>query len=189
MENYRLFKKIALIILGFVTFAVLLVLGLACTKPDTMKVERSISISQAPEKIVPLVDNFHNWLKWSPWENIDPQMKRSFSGSESGKGAIYNWDGNDDAGAGRMEILDSSPSAVAIRLDFSRPFEGHYQTSFSLEPNGAATKLSWIMTGPNTFLSKIIQVLLDMDQMIGGQYEKGLSKLKQLAEALSSPQQ
>ena len=181
-----MFKKIAILIAGFITLSVLLVLGLAFSKSDTMKVERSITINQTPEKIVSLVDNFHNWLKWSPWENIDPKMKRTFSGPESGKGAVYNWEGNDDAGSGRMEVLDSSASAVPIRLDFSKPFEGHYETRFTLEPSGTATKVSWTMTGPNTFMSKVIQVLLDMDKMIGGEYEKGLAKLKQVAESSNS---
>lgn len=176
-------KKIAIIFVSIILLGLGLLFGIACTKPDTLVVERSISIKKSPEDILPLIDNFHNWQRWSPWEDVDPNLHRTFSGPDEGKGATYSWEGNNEAGSGRMEVEAASPSSVSIKLDFLKPFEGHYKTEFLLEPSSETTKVGWRMTGRNEFLSKVIQVFMDMDQMIGGQYEKGLARLKQLAEA------
>ena len=174
-----MFKKI-LIALAVIVAGVL---GLATTKPDSFSVQRSISIKAAPDKIYPLVSDFHRWADWSPWEALDPAMQRSHSGAPSGPGAVYSWDGNQAVGAGRMEVMAAQPPAkVTIKLDYIRPFEGHNSTHFSVVPQGDASLVTWVMTGPTPFVSKLMQVFVSMDKLIGKDFEAGLAKLKQVAE-------
>ncbi|MBK8336403.1 MAG: SRPBCC family protein [Sterolibacteriaceae bacterium] len=174
-----MFKKIALAAVVLVA-AVLL---FAATRPDSIRVQRSTSIKAAPEKIFPLIADFHAWSAWSPWEKLDPAMKRTHSGAPSGKGAAYAWDGNNDVGAGRMEIAEVvPPSRITIKLDFSRPMEGHNTAEFTLVPKGDASEVTWTMVGPSPYLSKLIGLFLDMDKMIGKDFEAGLANLKALAE-------
>ena len=171
------------IILIVVAVLILGVLGLAMTKADTFTVQRSASIKAPPEKIFAALDDFHRWPDWSPWEKLDPGMKRTQSGAASGKGAVYAWEGNSKVGAGRMEILESTPaSRVAIQLDFIKPFEGHNTATFTLQPQGDATNVNWTMTGPTPFVSKLMQVFVSMDSMIGKDFESGLANLKALSE-------
>jgi len=128
-----MFKKIALVIVVLV--AALLVY--AATRPDALHVQRAASIKAPPEKIFPLINDFHSWSSWSPYEKLDPAMKRAYSGATNGRGAVYEWDGNSQVGQGRMEITDAShPSRVTIKLDFIRPFEGHNTAEFALVPQG-----------------------------------------------------
>ena len=135
---------------------------------DTFRVERKVSIKAPPEKIYALIEDLHAWGAWSPYEKKDPAMQRTFSGAASGKGAIYEWDGNKNVGKGRMEITDTSPpSKIVIKLDFIRPFEGHNIAEFTLEPQGDATNVTWAMHGPAPFISKLMQVFINMDAMIG----------------------
>ena len=165
--------------------AILIVLGLASTKPATFSVRRS-TVMQAPaEAVFPLINNFHQWAKWSPWENKDPAMKRDYSGAESGNGAVYAWDGNKNVGSGRMEILDASPpSKITIKLDFFKPFEGHNTAEFTFvrQRDASATNVIWVMQGPSSFMSKVMQVFMDLDKMIGKDFEAGLANLKTLTE-------
>lgn len=162
---------------------VALVLGLAATKPDTFQVRRSASIQAAPEKVVGLIDDFHQWGSWSPWEKLDPGMKKTYSGANAGKGAAYAWEGNSKVGAGRMEILDASASKVTIQLDFLKPFETHNVAEFTVEPQGGATQVNWVMRGPSPFMSKVMQVFVSMDGMIGKDFETGLGNMKSVAES------
>ena len=166
-----------------VVLLVAAVLLFAATKPDTFRVERSTSIKAPPEKIFALINDFHRWDTWSPWEKKDPGMKRAHSGAASGKGAVYEWDGNNEVGKGRMEITEASaPSKIVIKLDFIKPLEGHNVAEFRLEPQGAMTNLTWSMDGPAPYTSKLIRVFLDMNKMIGDDFEAGLANLKALAE-------
>lgn len=166
-----------------VLVSVLAVLALAATKPDTFQVQRSISIQAPPEKIYPLIHDFHRWAEWSPWEALDAAMQRTHSGAPSGTGAVYTWDGNKAVGAGRMEVLGTEPpSRVKIKLDFLRPFEGHNTTDFTLVPQGGATRVTWTMQGPTPFVSKLMQVFVSMDSLIGKDFEAGLAKMKAVAE-------
>ncbi len=169
-----------------IAIAVGIVLILASTKADTFSVQRSVTVKAPAEKIFPLISNFHQWANWSPWENKDPVMKRTYSGPESGKGAVYAWDGNKNVGSGRMEILDaSSPSKIVIKLDFFKPFEGHNTAEFSMRPQsepGPATNITWLMHGPAPFMHRLMQVFMDFDKMIGKDFEAGLANLKRLAE-------
>jgi hypothetical protein len=159
------------------------ILVFAATKPDTFRVERATSIKAPPDKIFALIDDFHRWGSWSPWEKLDPAMKRTFGGPPSGKGAVYQWEGNDKVGAGRMEIKESSPSSkVSIGLDFVKPFEAHNIALFTLEPKGDSTNVTWAMYGPAPFISKVMQVFVSMDSMVGKDFETGLANLKAVAE-------
>jgi len=159
------------------------ILGFAATKPNTLHVERAISVKAPPEKIYPMIEDFHRWNSWSPYEKKDLAMKRTFGGSPSGKGAVYEWNGNRNVGSGRMEIADTVPaSKVSIKLDFLAPFEGHNVADFTLEPKGDSTFVKWAMHGPNSFMGKLMSVFINMDDMIGKDFESGLANMKTLAE-------
>lgn len=174
-----MFKIIAIAI-------VVLIAGLlayAATRPDTFRVERTVSIQAPPEKIFPLINDFHSWGSWSPYEKLDPTMKKTYSGAESGQGAVYEWAGNNKAGSGRMEIVETMPpSQVQIKLDFSKPFEAHNTTEFTLEPQGNATNVTWAMHGPSPFMTKVMSIFMSMDSLVGKDFETGLANLKALAE-------
>jgi hypothetical protein len=159
------------------------VLILAATKPDTFRVQRAASIKAPPEKIFALINDFNRWGAWSPWEKKDPAMKRTFGATTSGKGAVYAWEGNKDVGQGRMEIAESlPPSKVALNLDFVKPFAAHNLVEFRLEPKGDATNVTWSMQGDTPYFAKIIHVFINMDKMVGKDFEAGLANLKANAE-------
>jgi uncharacterized protein YndB with AHSA1/START domain len=179
--------EIIAIIAVVLAIVVAIVLILAATKPNTFSVQRATAVRAPPERIFPLINDFHQWGSWSPYENKDPAMKRSFSGAADGKGAVYGWEGNKNVGSGRMEILDSSvPSKIVIKLDFFTPFEGHNTAEFTMLPQGdatvATTNVTWLMHGPAPFMSKVMQVFINMDNMIGKDFEIGLANLKRLSE-------
>jgi hypothetical protein len=177
-----MFEVIALIAV-ILAIAIVIVLVLALTKPNTFAVQRAISIKAPAEKIFPLINDFRQWVAWSPYENKDPAMKRTYSGAESGKSAVYAWDGNNNVGSGRMEILDTiMPSKIVIKLDFFKPFEGHNTAEFTMLPQGDATNLTWVMHGPAVFMSRLMQVFINLDNMIGKDFEVGLANLKKLTE-------
>jgi len=171
-------KKFALGIL----FILALILLMAAMKPNTFSITRSVTIAAPPEKIAPLIADFHQWRAWSPWENLDPAMQRTFSGAPAGKGAVYAWTGNKDVGRGRMEILDAAPARTAIKLDFIEPFASSNVTEFALAPVAAGTTVTWTMSGPMLFISKLMSVFVSMDAMIGKDFDKGLAQLKAAAE-------
>ena len=127
----------------------------ASTKPDTFHVERTATIAAPPEKIVPLINDFHQWQAWSPYEKLDPGMSRTIGGAPSGQGATYAWDGSGKAGAGRMEILESSAEKVVIKLDFSKPFEAHNVATFTLLPAANGTTVTWAMDGPAPLIASL----------------------------------
>jgi uncharacterized protein YndB with AHSA1/START domain len=159
------------------------VLGLALTQPDSFTVQRSATIKAPPEKIIGYINDFHQWAAWSPWEKLDPNMKRTFEGPVSGQGAVYAWIGNDEVGQGRMEITENSPpSKVVIKLDFIKPFKSTNQAIFALQPQGDSTVVTWTMNGPSQFITKLMTVFVSMDKMIGKDFEQGLSQLKAVAE-------
>jgi hypothetical protein len=159
------------------------ILVVALTKPDTFRVERSLAMKARADAIYPLVADFHRWTGWSPYEERDPAMKRTYGGTAAGQGATYAWDGNNNVGAGHMEILEANASSkLRIKLDFERPFEGHNTAEFTFVPQGDATLVTWAMVGPAPFMSKLMQVFINMDNMIGKDFEAGLASLKRLAE-------
>ena len=175
--------EIIAVIAVVLAIAIAIVLILAATKPNTFSVQRATTVKAPPEAIFPLINDFHQWRTWSPYETKDPAMKRSFSGAASGKGAVYGWEGNKNVGSGRMEVLDTSmPSKIVIKLDFFTPFEGHNTAEFTMLPQGDATNITWLMHGPAPFMSKVMQVFMNMDRMIGKDFEAGLANLKRLTE-------
>src|SRR5688572_1628141 len=160
--------KIAGIIVAVLVLAVAAILIYAATRPDTLVVQRSAAIKASPEKIFALINDFDQWGAWSPYEKKDPAMKRTRSGPPKGKGAVYAWDGNKDVGKGRMVIADTTPpSKVAINLDFEKPFAGQNKVTFTLEPRGDATNVTWLMEGRCNFFAKVIGIFINMDDMVG----------------------
>jgi uncharacterized protein YndB with AHSA1/START domain len=175
--------EIIAIIAVVLAVAIAIILILAVTKPDRFSVQRATTIKAPAERIFPLINDFHQWGGWSPYENRDPAMKRSYSGAASGKGAVYAWDGNSNVGSGRMEILDASaPAKIVIKLDFFKPFEAHNTAEFTMLPQGDATSVTWLMHGPAPFISKVMQVFMNIDTMVGKDFEAGLANLKNLTE-------
>jgi hypothetical protein len=171
------------IIVIAVVVIIAVVLALAAKKPDTFRVERSINIKATPDKIFSLIDDFHQWAAWSPWEKLDPAMTRTYSGTTSGKGAIYEWLGNNKVGQGRMETIETLLNAkIVIKLDFLKPFEAHNTAEFTLEARDDATLVTWAMYGPASFPVKVMHLFFNMDKMVGKDFETGLVNMKALAE-------
>jgi uncharacterized protein YndB with AHSA1/START domain len=155
---------------------------------STYTVERSATIAAEPEQIYPQLANFREWMKWSPWEDLDPNQQRTFSGVESGPGAKYAWSGNRKAGRGQMEITSAQqPTELRIALDFEKPFKSSNTIEFFLVPEGSdRTRVRWVMTGPKTLMTKVMGLFSSMDKMVGPDFEKGLARLKDAVEAPSS---
>ena len=175
--------KILGILLVIAVVSIAGVLAFAATKPDTFRVQRAASIKAPPEKIFPLLNDLHNFASWSPYEKKDPAMKRTHSGSPSGKGAVYEWDGDKNVGRGRLAIADSSPpSRVTLDLDMLAPLRAHNIVEFTLEPKGDSTIVTWAMNGQVPYVAKIVHVFLNVDKMVGDDFEAGLANLKAVAE-------
>ncbi|WP_044870510.1 SRPBCC family protein [Pseudomonas sp. LFM046] len=169
-------------------FAILIVacvgvLGYAAISPDHFRIERTAHIAAPPDKVFPLINDFHQWTAWSPWEKIDPALKREYSGPAQGVGSTYAWKGNNEVGTGSMEITKSEPaSKVEIKLDFQMPFEAHNTAEFLLQPHEGGTQVTWAMYGPSPYTHRLMQVFFDMDDMVGGKFDQGLNNLKAAAE-------
>jgi uncharacterized protein YndB with AHSA1/START domain len=175
--------EIIAVIAVLLAAAIAVVLFLASRKSDTFRVQRAAAIHAPPEKIFPLISDFHQWRAWSPYEDRDPNLERNYGGAASGKGAVYEWNGNKNVGSGRMEILDAPPPGkVVIKLDFLKPFEAHNTAEFTLLPQGDTTNVTWLMHGPAPFMSKVMQVFMNMDNMIGKDFATGLANLKRITE-------
>ncbi len=151
--------------------------------PDTYTVERSTSIQAAPASIYARIADFQRWRDWSPWDDLDPHLQRTYSGPEAGPGATYTWVGNRQVGEGRMEITEAvEPSQVKIALDFLKPFKSSSTTTFDLVPEGEGTRVTWTMIGAKTLMIRVMGLFRSMDKMIGPDFEKGLERLKAVAE-------
>lgn len=182
---------ILVIIAVLLAVAIAAALVYAATAPDLFVIRRSALIAAPAERIFPLINDLHAQAQWSPFEK-DPNMKRVHSGAPAGKGAIYEWDGNRQVGAGRIAITDSlPPSRVSLALDMARPFEAHNRVDFVLEQEGAAatkaitkvmTRVTWAMQGRQPFMAKLMSLFINCDKMVGGEFERGLAKLKAIAE-------
>ena len=176
-------SEIIAVIAILLALAVAAVLFLASRKPDTLRVQRAAAIHAPPETIFALVSDFHQWRAWSPYEDRDPDLQRIYSGAASGRGAVYAWEGNKNVGSGRMEILEApAPSRVVIKLDFLKPFEAHNTAEFTFVPQGDTTNVTWLMHGPAPFMAKLMHVFINMDNMVGKDFEIGLANLKKLTE-------
>jgi len=174
-----MFKIIAIVVVGVIAA----VLIFAATRPDTFRVQRTARIKAPPGKIFPLIDDLHRHTTWSPWEKKDPEMKRAHSGAPSGKGAVYEWNGNKEIGKGRMEITESTPSSrVVMAMHFIKPFEAHNTAEFTLEPKGDSTTVTWALYGPQPYFAKVMHLFFNVDKMVGKEFETGLANLKAIAE-------
>ena len=173
-------------ILAVIAIVIIAVLAIAATRPDSFRLQRSATIKAPPDRIHALINDFHSWGAWSPWEKIDPALKRTFSGPRNGQGAVYEWEGNNKVGSGRMEILESAPGRIAIKLDFIKPMEGHNTAEFTLVPQGDSTEVTWAMHGPVPYVGKIFQMFVSMEKMVGGQFETGLANRKAAAEGAAA---
>jgi uncharacterized protein YndB with AHSA1/START domain len=150
---------------------------------NTYEVTRSIEIAAPPARVFEAIIDFHRWTEWSPWEGLDPNMQRTYTGPDAGVGAVYEWEGSRKVGKGRMEIVDAeAPSTVGIELDFLKPFKSHNHTRFVLGGVGDATTVTWSMRGPKTFMTKVMGIFTSMDKLVGRDFEKGLAQLKGATE-------
>lgn len=170
---------------GAVMVAVVLVFVVVVSmQPADFKITRSTTIKTTPDKVFEQVNDFHKWEAWSPWAKLDPTMKTTYSGPPAGKGASYAWAGNSEVGEGRMTINASEPNDhVGIDLEFIKPFSAHNATDFTFKPDGDKTNVTWTMAGKNNFVAKAFSLFVDMDKMVGADFEKGLAQMKTFAEA------
>jgi uncharacterized protein YndB with AHSA1/START domain len=171
------------ILIGIAVVVAILLVVIA-TRPSTFHIERIATVAAPPEAVYAVVSDFHRWEQWSPWEKLDPAMTKAYKGAESGKGAIYEWKGNSDVGEGRMTMTEATPpSRIAIKLEFLAPWTATNLTTITMAPTGESTKVTWAMDGENNFMAKGAGLFMDMDAMIGKDFEKGLAGLKSVAEA------
>jgi hypothetical protein len=174
----------ALQILIAVAVVIGLFLAFVASRPSKFRIERSIAIAAPPERAFVQVNDFHKWVGWSPWEQMDPTMKKTFEGAAEGAGSKYSWVGNSKVGEGRMTIERSeAPSLVALKLEFLKPWQATNATSFSFVPEGGGTKVTWAMDGEHKFAMKAFGLFMNLDEMVGRDFERGLTALKSLAEA------
>jgi hypothetical protein len=180
MKLKRLLLIAVLAIVGIIgIFAVIVAL-----QPAEYKITRSATIAAPQSTVFAQVNDYHKWNAWSPWAKLDPNCKYTFSGPDSGVGAVFAWAGNDKVGEGKMTITDSKPNeSIRMNLDFIKPFADSCITDFTFKPEGAGTAVTWTMAGHKNFVSKAFCLFMDMDKMVGGDFEKGLASMKALAEA------
>lgn len=171
-------------ILGVFVLVIVIFLGVVASRPATFEIKRSLAINAAPDVVQAQITNFKTWNEWSPWEKLDPAMKKTYDGAPTGVGAHYAWDSaNGDVGAGEMKITDVTPERVGIDLHFLRPFEAENHILFDLTKTGDATTVTWTMAGKNSFGGKAMSLFMDMDKLVGGDFDKGLASLKTVSEA------
>ena len=167
------------IILGLIAALV----AVAATRPDTFRVERSAIIAVPPAQLYARLADLRSFDDWSPWAKLDPAMQKTFSGPATGIGSAYAWEGNKNVGAGRMEIIELVPDRLLrMKLQFFRPFKADNEAIYTLEPMDGGTRLTWAMTGPLNLMARVMHLLMNMDRMVGGDFEKGLVSLKRVAE-------
>jgi hypothetical protein len=175
-----MFKKILIAVVLIVVVFFIIV----ATRPANYTVTRSTAVAAPPETVFAQVNDLHKWEAWSPWAKLDPAMKQTYDGAEAGVGAIYSWSGNNDVGEGRMTITDSTPhERVGIKLEFLKPMASTCSTVFTFKPEGEQTTVTWTMTGTNNFIGKAFCMFMNMDKMVGGDFEKGLAQMKSVSEA------
>lgn len=171
---------VALVIVVLLIASVLLY---AASRPNSFRIQRSVLIKATPAKLFGNINELGKWQAWSPWEKLDPNMKRTFSGPAKGIGAAYAWEGNKKVGAGSMEIMESaSPSKIVLKLEFLKPFKASNMAEFTLEKKGTSTQVTWAMYGPQPYMAKVMSTLIDTENMVGKQFEEGLANLKALVE-------
>jgi hypothetical protein len=176
-------KKIVIAVAVIVAVFLLAV----ASRPSAYRYQRAATIAAPPALVQAHVADFHRWAAWSPWEHLDPAMKKTFGGPAQGAGATYHWAGNDKVGEGRMTITGATPGTVEIKLEFLKPWTQTSLTGFTFVPEGDGTKVAWSMSGENGFTARAMTLFMDMEKMIGKDFEAGLAKLKEVAEAEARP--
>lgn len=170
-------------LLGTVIVIVIAVVLIAFLKPADYRISRSTLIGAPVKAIVPQIENFHRWEAWSPWEHLDPTMRKTFEGPETGVGAIYAWAGNSKVGEGRMTVVESrAGERLGIKLEFMKPFPSVCESGFTFQPEGQGTRVTWTMSGRHAPVARVMMLFMNMDRMVGGQFERGLEKLRTLVE-------
>ena len=160
------------------------VVVVVASRPNQFHVARTARIAAKPPAVFAQVNDFHQWDGWNPWAKLDPAMKQSYAGAPAGVGAVYTWAGNSHVGEGRMTVTESRPSElIRIKMEFLKPFANTSTAEFTFRPEGDHTVVTWSMEGTNNFMAKAIHLVMNMDRMIGGQFEKGLAQMKAVAEA------
>jgi uncharacterized protein YndB with AHSA1/START domain len=176
--------KIVAILLGIAALAIVIVLVMAARRPDSFALQRSVVIEAPAERVFPLIVDLRRHQSWSPFDAPDGKTRKVYTGAASGAGAVYEWDGNGRSGSGRLSITDAQAASRAVmRLDMLKPFKASNEVVFTLVPEGGATRVTWSMRGRTPFVARIVHVFLDMDRMVGGDFERGLAALKRLSEA------
>lgn len=171
------------IVLIVIVIAIVGLLAYAATRPDQFRVERSLSIRAPAERLFALVNEPAAWKRWSPYEAKDPNAKQTYEGPAAGVGARMSWSGNNQVGVGSMLITDSQPDRkIVMQLDFQKPMQARHSGSFDFVPSGDTTTVTWMMEGKTNFVSKLMGVFFDMDQMVGGDFAQGLQNLKKITE-------
>jgi hypothetical protein len=171
-------------LIGALIVAVCLIIAVALLKADEFRISRSIVIDAPAERIFPLVNDLRSFSSWSPYDLKDPDMQRKYTGSDSGKGAVYAWQGDSSVGKGWLEISESQPfSLIAIDLHIEKPMAADNAVTFTFEPKGSETTATWAMRGRTPFLGKIMHLIFNVEKMIGGDFELGLRRLKAAAES------
>jgi len=179
-----MFKKILLVLV--VVVAVLT--GLAAMQPSHFQITRSMTMAASPAAVFAQVNDFHNWEAWSPWAKMDPNAKNNFEGPDAGEGAKFSWAGNDKVGEGKMTIVESKPNdLVKIKLEFLKPMTCTNDTLFTFKPEGDKTLMTWTMSGENGLIAKAFHLFMNVDKMVGADFEKGLTSIKQIVEAPAKP--
>jgi len=162
----------------------IVVVVVVATRPAEFRVARTARIAAPPPALFAQVNDFHKWDAWNPWAQLDPAMKQSYEGAPAGAGAVYTWVGNSQVGEGRMTLTESRPSElIRIKMEFLKPFAATSTAAFTFRPEGDHTVVTWSMEGRNNFMAKAIHLVMNMDRMIGGQFENGLAEMKAVAEA------
>lgn len=177
-------RKVILSALAGIVLAIAAFCVVVAMQPEDLKITRAATIGAASDKVFEQVNDFHKWEAWSPWAKLDPAMKTTYSGPASGVGSVYSWIGNDDVGEGKMTIMQSHPNEhIAIDLEFIKPFAAKNLTEFVLKPEGDKTNVTWTMAQKNNFMMKAFCLVMDMDKLVGADFDKGLAQLKTVSEA------
>lgn len=180
-------KKVILGALAGIVLAIVAFCVVVAMQPEDFKVTRTATINATPDKVFEQVNDFHKWDAWSPWVKLDPAMKTNYAGPAAGVGASYSWAGNDQVGEGKMTITESHPNEhIGIDLEFIKPFASRNPTNFTFKTDGDKTNVNWTMSQKNNFVMKAFCLVMDMDKMIGADFEKGLAQLKSISEAQKS---
>lgn len=177
MKKHPVLKSVAVVLL----VGIAAVLVAAANRPDSFRVVRSATVQADAGKLHPLINDLHQFNTWNPFERKDPDIKGEYRGPAAGPGAAYHFEGG-KSGSGSLRVVDSAPQQVTMELHMLKPMEGRNRIVFTLQPRGNATEVTWAMDGPMPFVSKLITMFVDMDRMIGGDFENGLATLKQRAE-------